>query len=127
MANLPTELFRKRVFKMNYIFYNSELDAISNAPTIDFVSKSIHHDAIVNEDSEFNVPLGYELVTMRHSLNTKLVAVEPTANSVREFKTVGQLIKKQKDSVYYRQWLLAVALTDPPFNFPARCRAFLNN
>ena len=112
---------------MKYIFYNPELDTISNAPAIDFASKSIHHDAIVNEDSKFNVPLGYELVTMRHSLNTKLVAVEPTANSVREFKTVGQLIKKQKDSVYYRQWLLAVALTDPPFNFAARCRAFLNN
>lgn len=127
MPNLPTELFRKRVFKMKYVFYNSELDAISNAPTIDFALKSIHHDAIVAKDSEFNVPLGYETVAMRHSLNTKLVAVEPTANSVREFKTVGQLIKKQKDSVYYRQWLLAVALTDPPFNFAARCRAFLNN
>lgn len=112
---------------MKYIFYNPELDAISNAPTIDFVSKSIHHDAIVAKDSEFNVPLGYETVAMRHSPNTKLVTVEPTANSVREFKTVGQLIKKQKDLVYYRQWLLAVALTDPPFNFPARCNAFLNN
>lgn len=127
MPNLPTELFRKRVFKMKYVFYNSELDAISNAPTIDFVSKSIHHDAIVAEDSEFNVPLGYETVAVNRSSNTKLVAVEPTANSVREFKTTGQLIKKQKDSVYYRQWLLAVALTDPPFNFPARCNAFLNN
>ena len=112
---------------MEYIFYNPELDTISNAPTIDFASKSIHHDAIVAKDSEFNVPLGYELVTMCRSSNTKLVAVEPTVNSVREFKTVGQLIKKQKDSVYYRQWLLAVALTDTPFNFAARCRAFLNN
>ena len=112
---------------MKYIFYNLELDTISNAPTIDFALKSIHRDAIVAKDNDFNVPLGYELVTMRHSLNTKLVTIEPTANSVREFKTVGQLIKKQKDSVYYRQWLLAVALTDPPFNFPARCNAFLNN
>lgn len=127
MANLPTELFRKRVFKMNYIFYNPELDTISNAPTIDFASKSIHHDAIVAKDSEFDVPLGYEVATEQRSSDTKLVAVEPTANSVREFKTVGQLIKKQKDSAYYRQWLLAVALTDPPFNFAARCRAFLNN
>lgn len=112
---------------MEYIFYNSELDTISNAPTIDFALKSIHHDAIVAKDSEFNVPLGYETVAMCCSSDTKLVAVEPTANSVREFKTVGQLIKKQKDSVYYRQWLLAVALTDPPFNFAARCHAFLNN
>lgn len=112
---------------MNYIFYNPELDIISNAPTIDFASKSIHHDAIVAEDSEFNVPLGYETVVVNRSYNTKLVTVEPTANSVREFKIVGQLIKKQKDSAYYRQWLLAVALTDPPFNFAARCRAFLNN
>ena len=112
---------------MEYIFYNAELDAISNAPTIDFASKSIHHDAIVAKDSEFDVPLGYEVVTEQRSSDTKLVAVEPTANSVREFKTVGQLIKKQKDSVYYHQWLLAVALTDPPFNFAARCRAFLNN
>lgn len=112
---------------MKYVFYNSELDTISNTPAIDFVSESIHSDAIVAKDSEFNVPLGYEVATMRHSLNTKLVTVEPTVNSVREFKTVGQLIKKQKDLVYYRQWLLAVALTDPPFNFAARCRAFLNN
>lgn len=112
---------------MKYVFYNLELDTISNAPIIDFVSNSIHHDAIVAKDSEFNVPLGYEVATIRHSFDTKLVAVEPTANSVREFKTVGQLIKKQKDSAYYRQWLLAVALTDPPFNFAARCRAFLNN
>lgn len=126
MVNL-IKIIRKRLLKMKYVFYNLELDTISNAPTIDFVSKSIHHDAIVNEDSEFNVPLGYEVATIRHSFDTKLVAVEPTANSVREFKTVGQLIKKQKDSVYYRQWLLAVALTDPPFNFAARCRAFLDN
>ena len=112
---------------MKYIFYNSELDTISNAPMIDFASKSIHHDAIVAKDSEFNAPLGYEVATEQRSPNIKLVAVEPTANSVREFKKVGQLIKKQKDSVYYRQWLLAVALTDPPFNFAARCRAFLNN
>lgn len=112
---------------MKYIFYNSELDAISNAPAIDFALKSIHHDAIVAEDSEFSVPLGYEAVTVRRSSNTKLVTVEPTANSVRKFKTVGQLIKKQKDSVYYRQWLLAVALTDPPFDFAARCNSFLNN
>lgn len=126
MANL-IKIIRKRLLKMKYVFYNSELDAISNAPTVEFVSKSIHHDAIVNEDSEFNVPLGYEVATIRHSFDTKLVAVEPTANSVREFKTAGQLIKKQKDSAYYRQWLLAVALTDPPFNFPARCNAFLNN
>ena len=126
MANL-IKIIRKRLLKMKYVFYNSELDAISNAPTIDFASKSIHHDAIVNENSEFNVPLGYEVATIRHNFDTKLVTVEPTANSVREFKTVGQLIKKQKDSVYYRQWLLAVALTDPPFNFPARCNAFLNN
>lgn len=69
---------------MKYIFYNSELDAISNAPTIDFVSKSIHSDAIVAEDSEFNVPLGYETVAVNRSSNTKLVAVEPIANSVRE-------------------------------------------
>lgn len=127
MPNLSTELTRKRVFTMNYVFYNPELDTISNAPTIEFVSKSIHRDAIVAKDSEFNVPLGYEVATMCPSFNTKLVAVEPTANSVREFKTVGQLIKKQKDSVYYRQWLLAVALIDPPFNFAARCNAFLNN
>ena len=126
MVNL-IKLIRKRLFTMKYIFYNPELNTISNAPTIDFVSKSIHHDAIVAKDSEFNVPLGYEVATEQRSPDTKLVAVEPTANSVREFKTVGQLIKKQKDSVYYRQWLLAVALTDPPFNFPARCRAFLNN
>ena len=126
MANL-IKLIRKRAFKMNYVFYNPELDTISNAPAIDFASKSIHHDAIVAKDSEFNVPLGYETVAVNHSLNTKLVTVEPTANSVREFKTVGQLIEKQKDSVYYRQWLLAVALIDPPFNFAARCRAFLNN
>lgn len=126
MVNL-IKLVRKRFYKMNYIFYNSELDAISNAPTIDFASKSIHRDAIVAKDSEFNVPLGYEVATEQRSPDTKLVAVEPTANSVREFKTVGQLIKKRKDSAYYRQWLLAVALTDPPFNFPARCRAFLNN
>lgn len=112
---------------MEYIFYNAELDAISNAPTIEFVSKSIHSDAIVTKDSEFNVPLGYETIAVNRSSNTKLVTVEPTANSVREFKTAGQLIKKQKDSVYYHQWLLAVALTDPPFNFAARCRAFLNN
>lgn len=126
MANL-IKIIRKRLLKMKYVFYNSELDAISNAPTIDFASKSIHHDAIVAKDSEFNVPLGYEVATEQRSFNTKLVAVEPTANSVREFKTVGQLIKKQKDSVYYRQWLLAVSLIDPPFNFPARCGAFLNN
>lgn len=126
MASL-IKIIRKRLLKMKYVFYNSELDAISNAPAIDFALKSIHHDAIVAEDSEFNVPLGYEVATIRHSFDTKLVAVEPTANSVREFKTVGQLIKKQKDSIYYRQWLLAVALTDPPFNFAARCRAFLNN
>ena len=126
MVNL-IKLIRKRLFTMKYIFYNPELNTISNAPTIDFVSKSIHHDAIVAKDSEFNVPLGYEVVTVNHSFTTKLVTVEPTANSVREFKTVGQLIEKQKDSVYYHQWLLAVALTDPPFNFPARCRAFLNN
>ena len=112
---------------MKYVFYNSELDAISNAPTIDFALKSIHHDAIVAKDSEFNVPLGYETVAVNYSLDTKLVTVEPTANSVREFKTVGQLIKKQKDLVYYRQWLLATALTDPPFDFAARCNAFLNN
>lgn len=112
---------------MKYIFYNSELDTISNAPTIDFASKSIHHDAIVAKDSEFNVPLGYEVATEQRSSDTKLVAVGPTANSVREFKKVGQLIKEQKDLAYYRQWLLAVALTDPPFNFAARCRAFLNN
>lgn len=112
---------------MKYIFYNSELDAISNAPAIDFALKNIHHDAIVAEDSEFSVPLGYEAVTVRRSPNTKLVTVEPTANSVRKFKTVGQLIKKQKDLVYYRQWLLAVALTDPPFDFAARYNAFLNN
>lgn len=127
MFHLPTELFRKRAFTMKYIFYNLELDTISNAPTIDFASKSIHHDAIVAKDSEFNVPLGYEVATVNYSSDTKLVTVEPTANSVREFKSVGQLIKKRKDSAYYRQWLLAVALTDPPFNFPARCRAFLNN
>lgn len=126
MANL-IKIIRKRLLKMKYVFYNSELDAISNAPIIDFASKSIHHDAIVAKDSEFNVPLGYEVATVNSNLNTKLVAVEPTANSVREFKTVGQLIKEQKDSVYYRQWLLAVALIDPPFNFAARCRAFLNN
>lgn len=126
MANL-IKIIRKRLLKMKYVFYNPELDTISNAPVIDFALKSIHHDAIVNEDSEFNVPLGYEVATIRHSFDTKLVAVEPTANSVREFKTVGQLIKKQKDLVYYRQWLLAVALIDPPFNFAARCRAFLNN
>lgn len=112
---------------MNYIFYNPELDIISNAPTIDFALKSIHRDAIVAKDSEFNAPLGYEVATVDRSFDNKLVAVEPTANSVREFKIVGQLIKKQKDSAYYRQWLLAVALTDPPFNFAARCRAFLNN
>lgn len=126
MANL-IKIIRKRLLKMKYVFYNPELDAISNEPAIDFVSKSIHHDAIVAKDSEFNVPLGYEIATIRHNFDTKLVAVEPAANSVREFKTVGQLIKEQKDSVYYRQWLLAVALIDPPFNFAARCRAFLNN
>ena len=119
--------FQHKKKSMNYIFYNPELHAISNAPIIDFVSKRIQHDAIDAKDSEFNVPLGYEVATIRHSFDTKLVAVEPTANSVREFKTVGQLIKKKKDSVYYRQWLLAVALTDPPFNFAARCRAFLDN
>ena len=73
------------------------------------------------------MPLGYRDVLGHRDHTSDLIEVEPAIDSVKDFKNLGQKIKSTKSIVYYRQWLLCVALSEPSFDFVARCFAFLTN
>lgn len=109
---------------MKYIYYNNDLNEISNAPTIDFNIKNLHQDAIIQQLDTYHAPIGYRIVGLKKTQNTGFVEVEPACYSIKAFKDNAEIIKA-KDSFYYRQWLLACSLYDTPFDFSARAKAFL--
>lgn len=109
---------------MKYIYYNNDLNEISNAPTIDFGSKNLHQDAIIQQLDTYHAPIGYQIVDSKKTQDVVFVEVDPDCDGIRAFKENAEMVKA-KDSFYYRQWLLACSLYDTPFDFSARAKAFL--